>query len=167
MTSQSTTIDMAPRWMKWTLAIAAAYNILWGGFVVLFPEVPFAWIGWEAPRYPELFACIGMIVGVYGVGYGIAARDPFRHWPIVLVGFLGKIFGPIGFLASATAGRLPWNAGWTILSNDLVWWLPFAGILMGAWSAAKTGSGESRERGTGWLARSVRARHRPVPRRVV
>ena len=38
-----------------------------------------------------------MIVGVYGIGYAIASTDPLRHWPIVLVNSLGKIFGPIGF----------------------------------------------------------------------
>ena len=42
---------------------------------------------------------MGMIVGVYGIGYLIAARDPRTHWPIVLVGLLGKVFGPIGFVA--------------------------------------------------------------------
>jgi hypothetical protein len=77
-----------------------------------------------------------MIVGVYGVGYLIAAGDPIRHWPIVLVGFLGKILGPIGFLSSVARGDLPWSWGVTILTNDLIWWLPFAAILHSAWSKA-------------------------------
>ena len=46
-----------------------------------------------------------MIVGVYGVGYATAALDPSRHWPVVLVGLLGKIFGPIGFLSAVVGGR--------------------------------------------------------------
>jgi hypothetical protein len=74
-----------------------------------------------------------MIVGVYGIGYGIAAYDSARHWPIVLVGLLGKIFGPIGFVWAATQGELPWSAGATILTNDLIWWIPFALILRRAW----------------------------------
>jgi hypothetical protein len=84
--------------------------------------------------WPQLWACIGMIVGVYGLGYLIAARDPARHWPIVLVGLLGKILGPIGFLDAATRGLLPWSMGFTILTNDLVWWIPFSMIL---WHAAR------------------------------
>ena len=40
----------------------------------------------EFPRYPQIWQCVGMIVGVYGVGYLVAASDPLRHWPIVLVG---------------------------------------------------------------------------------
>jgi hypothetical protein len=74
-----------------------------------------------------------MIVGVYGIGYAIAASNPLRHWPIVLLGLLGKIFGPIGFVWAASHGELPWIAGLTILTNDVIWWLPFALILQGAW----------------------------------
>ena len=61
-----------------------------------------------------------MIVGVYGLGYAIAMSDPIRHWPIVLVGLLGKLFGPIGFNWAASKGELPWNAGLTIVTNDLI-----------------------------------------------
>ena len=48
----------------------------------------------EVPRYSFLWQCVGMIVGVYGVGYLAAAAAPLRHWPIVLVGFLGKSVWP-------------------------------------------------------------------------
>ena len=52
-----------------------------------------------------------MIFGVYGVGYAVAATAPLRHWPIVLVGLLGKLFGPVGFIAAALGDKLPWTAG--------------------------------------------------------
>ena len=116
--------------MKKVLLAAGAYNIAWGLFVIAFPMALFRWAGFEPlPEYPELWQCIGMIVGVYGVGYVIAARNPFVHWPIVLVGLLGKVFGPIGFLFSLSSGRLPAEFGLTLLTNDLIWWIPFAGIL--------------------------------------
>jgi hypothetical protein len=89
----------------------------------------FEWAGITPPNYPELWQCIGMIVGVYGIGYLIAARDPVRHWPIVLVGLLGKIFGPIGFAWAWWRGTLPLAAGWVNVTNDLIWWWPFAAIL--------------------------------------
>lgn len=127
-------------WMKPVLLAAAAYNLAWGGFVVLFPAAMFAWFGMEPPNYPELWQCIGMIVGVYGIGYGIAAFDPVRHWPIVLVGFLGKLFGPIGFLQAALQGRLPWRFGWLNVTNDLIWLLPFALVL---WRAYQTNFSKS------------------------
>ena len=85
----------------------------------------FEWGGMPAPNLPSLWQCIGMIVGVYGIGYAIAARDPIRHWPIVLVGLLGKILGPIGFLGALVSGRVPIEAGLIIVTNDLIWWPGF------------------------------------------
>jgi len=123
----------APAWMFWVLLLAAAYNVLWGLSAIVFPEAAFRLAGMPAPRYPELWQCIGMIVGVYGIGYGIAAFDPARHWPIVLVGLLGKIFGPIGFAQALLSDRLPMAFGATIITNDLIWWVPFGLILVFAY----------------------------------
>lgn len=119
-------------WTKWLLISAAWYNLLWGSALVLFPAVPFAWAGLEQPNYLPILQCLGMVIGVYGIGYWIAAGDPARHWPIVLVGLIGKILGPLGFLYYALRGELPWVLGLTILTNDLLWWLPFVAILVQA-----------------------------------
>jgi hypothetical protein len=119
--------------MVWTLRLAAAYNMLWGAFVVLWPNALFSWAGLELPNYPELWQCIGMIVGVYGFGYACASMNPLKHWPITLVGLLGKIFGPIGFAWAIAQGRFNVAFGTTILFNDLIWWIPFAMILRAAW----------------------------------
>lgn len=128
--------DTAPRWMRQWLTIAGIYNLLWGGMVVLFPRVLFDLAGlasWtESPGLLPIWQCLGMVIGVYGIGYLAASRDPLRHWPIVLVGLLGKIFGPIGFLMTAIEGSMPWSFGITILFNDLPWWIPFAMILLAA-----------------------------------
>ncbi len=125
-------VKRAPRWMAYCLLVAGVYNLLWGTFVVLFPMAAFRWMNIPPPNYPSIWQCVGMIVGVYGIGYVAAARDPLRHWPIVLVGLLGKICGPLGFAMTAARGELPWSLGWTILTNDLIWWLPFALILIHA-----------------------------------
>jgi hypothetical protein len=129
--------------MKGWLLAAATYNLLWGGAVVIAPAALFTWAGIELPRYPEIWQCVGMMVGVYGVGYAIAAFDPLRHWPIVLVGLLGKVLGPIGFAFAWAKGLFPARFAITILSNDLVWWVPFAGILWAAISAAHKPADES------------------------
>ncbi len=118
---------------KAVLVVAAVYNVLFGAWAVLFPASAFDLAGIDQPNYPELWQCIGMIVGVYGIGYAIAARDPIRHWPIVFVGLLGKILGPIGFLGALATGRVPIEAGLIIVTNDLIWWPGFALALWLAW----------------------------------
>ena len=120
-------------WFRPVLVIAGVYNILFGMLVVLFPSLIFDRLGLEPPRYPAIWQCVGMIVGVYGVGYLIASRDPHRHWPIVLVGLMGKVFGPIGFVYSAIiTHELPLAFGWVLVPNDLIWWVPFSVILYSA-----------------------------------
>lgn len=128
----TTSHDNPPRWMRRWLIAAGVYNILWGGAMVVLPHTTLRVLGVapsSAEVWPQLWACIGMIIGVYGIGYLIAARDPVRHWPIVLVGLLGKVLGPFGFVKAALAGELPWSMGVTILTNDLLWWVPFTLIV--------------------------------------
>lgn len=137
MSHSTHSIPAAPLWMKRWLLAAAAYNILWGAAMVFAPIATLKALG-IAPAttelWPQLWACIGMIVGVYGIGYAIAAFNPVRHWPIILVGLVGKVLGPIGFAHAASRGELPWSMGVTILSNDIIWWIPFSLTL---WHAAK------------------------------
>jgi small multidrug resistance pump len=115
------------------LQLAGVYNVIWGGFVILFPHLMFDWAGMERPNYLELWQCVGMIVGVYGVGYWIAATDPIKHFPIVLVGFLGKVFGPIGFAQALWSQKFSLGFGINILFNDVIWWIPFFLILREKW----------------------------------
>lgn len=133
-------LSTQPPLNRWLVA-AGIYNLLWGAWVVLAPDALFGMVGMDPLAGPGrgIWQCLGMVIGVYGIGYLCAARDPVRHWPIVLVGFLGKIFGPIGFLWTASRGEIPWTFGVTIPTNDLLWWIPFALMLRNAWRANRPG----------------------------
>jgi peroxiredoxin len=76
-----------------------------------------------------------MIVGVFGLGYVVAAQHPYRHWLIVALGLLSKILGPIGFAQAIANGRFPLSFAWNVVVNDLIWWVPFALILKGVHDA--------------------------------
>jgi hypothetical protein len=89
----------------------------------------FCLTGLEQPNYPMIWQGLGMVIGVFGLGYWWAASDPVRHWPIVAVGFLGKILGPIGYFQNVVAGTDPVEFGYMLFTNDLIWWIPFAIIL--------------------------------------
>ncbi len=144
----------SPGWARKWLIAAGIYNLVWGAAVVLFPNLLFDATGIERPAYPQIWQCVGMIVGVYGIGYLAAARDSRRHWPIVLVGLLGKIFGPIGFAQGVATGALPWQFGLTIPTNDLIWWIPFGMML---WDAAKHSGGYAVPRDVPSLADALRS----------
>jgi len=120
---------MTIKQMSLTLRIAAVYNILWGAWVVLFPNHFFELVGMEYPVHPMIWQGMGMVIGVYGLGYWWAAHDPLTHWPIVAVGFLGKIFGPAGFFVNYASGAVPFEFIYTLFTNDFIWWIPFFLIL--------------------------------------
>jgi hypothetical protein len=125
------TLEM-PGWVSPFLKFAAIYNAVWGLFLVFLPQAPYRWSGLEVPNYPVLLQCLGVVLGVYSVGYWIAARDAATHWPIVLVGLLGKFIWPFVFICSAIQGGAPRNMYPAIVTNDIVWWLPLGAILLHA-----------------------------------
>lgn len=119
---------------RFTLRAAAVYNLAWGAVSIVAPGPLLSIVGLPeaGPVAIALWQCLGMVIGLYGLGYWLASRDPSRHWPIVLIGLLGKVLGPAGFVFTAARGDLPWSFGWMILTNDLIWWVPFTIILFRA-----------------------------------
>lgn len=129
---------LVPKWMPLALTVAGLYNLVWAAATIAAPAWSYRLNGLEWPGRPfnaEVWQGLGLTVGLFGVGYLIAARDPIRHWAVVFVGFLGKVLGPLGFLGAAFNGRMPWSAGWPIVVNDVIWWPPLALILARAWRA--------------------------------
>jgi hypothetical protein len=116
-------------YMKLILKIAAVYNILWGLWVGLFPNQFFELVGMAQPTHPTIWQGMGMVIGVFGLGYWWASYSPMRHWPIVAVGFLGKIFGPLGFFINYFRGEIEFGFFYTLITNDFIWWIPFGYIL--------------------------------------
>jgi len=84
-------------------------------------------------NHPQIFACLGMVVGLYGIVYLEVARVPERGWPLVAVGLTGKLLGPIGLAGLILSGQWPIATIVLCLSNDLIWWIPFALYLKDAW----------------------------------
>ena len=114
---------------------AGIYNIAWGLHAIYDPQWLFRFAGMAQLNHPQIFACLGMAIGLYGIIYFEVARVPERGWLLAVVGLLGKILGPIGL------ALLIWNGTWpksTIIlcaTNDLIWWIPFSAYLYDAWPA--------------------------------
>lgn len=67
------------RWLhRWVFVAAGLYNICWGLYSSLDPQWLFRFAGMPLANYPQLFACLGMVVGLYGVLYLEVARAPER-----------------------------------------------------------------------------------------
>ena len=112
---------------------AGIYNLGWGLFAVLFPHWLFDFAGMPRLNYPEIYACLGMVVGLYGFIYLEIARVPERGFLLAAVGLVGKILGPIGLALLIIQGKWRPAAIVLCLTNDFIWWLPFALYLRAAW----------------------------------
>src|SRR5499425_3781860 len=76
-------------------------------------------------NYPQIFACLGMVIGLYGILYLYASWQPENGFLIVLVGLIGKILGPIGMAQLIASGQWPPSMAILCITNDLIWWIPF------------------------------------------
>jgi hypothetical protein len=116
---------------------AGLYNIAWGGWSIVDPQWFFRFTGLALINQPAVFACLGMVVGLYGILYFEVARVPERGWLLAAVGLAGKILGPIGMVVLIWSGAWPVSAFVMCLTNDLVWWIPFGVYLRDAWPALR------------------------------
>lgn len=116
-----------------TFLAAGIYNLVWGLWTGLDPQWLFRMTGMEPLNHPEVFACLGMVIGVYGVLYLEVARRPEHGFAIAAIGLSGKLLGPAGWLIAVLSGSWPLSSGILILTNDLIWWIPFALYLRDAW----------------------------------
>jgi len=112
---------------------AGLYNCLWGLWAIADPQWLFRFTGLPLINQPAVFACLGMVVGLYGILYFEVARAPERGWLIAAVGLTGKVLGPIGMGWLIASGAWPPSALVLCLTNDCIWWIPFGVYLRDAW----------------------------------
>lgn len=115
--------------------LAGLYNLAWGAYSIADPQWLFRFADMPPINYPEIFACLGMVIGLYGVIYLEVARRPEHGWLLAAVGLAGKVFGPIGLLMLLVRGTWPIASSILCVTNDLIWWLPFTLYLIDAWTA--------------------------------
>ena len=112
---------------------AGIYNICWGLFAAADPQWLFRFAGMPLLNHPHIYACLGMVIGLYGIIYLEVVRMPERGWLLAAVGLTGKVLGPIGMAVLVFQGVWPVKAVILCVTNDLIWWVPFAMYLRDAW----------------------------------
>ena len=104
---------------------AALYNIIWAIVVTTWPVQTAQLVGVDATSFVPFVQVVGMMVGVYAIGYYLLARAPERYCGFIWIALAGKTLGPLGFVYYAWKGLLPWSFGWTCVFNDVLWWPAF------------------------------------------
>jgi hypothetical protein len=123
------------RFHRAVFVTAGLYNIGWGLFSALDPQWLFRFARMPLSNTPQIFACLGMVIGLYGLLYLEVARVPERGWLLAAVGLAGKVLGPIGLSQLIWSGAWPPATAILCVTNDLIWWIPFGLYLRDAWPA--------------------------------
>jgi hypothetical protein len=121
------------RWHRGVFIAAGLYNLAWGAYTALDPQWLFRFSGMAPLNHPTIMACLAMVIGLYGLLYLEVARIPERGWVLAAIGLAGKILGPAGMAVLIFTGAWPPRAFVMCLTNDLLWWIPFALYLRDAW----------------------------------
>jgi small multidrug resistance pump len=129
----TTARQAVPRWHRVALLVSSLQCLIWGLFILAFPESSSLAYGLDkVPTELFLWQGTGLIILLFGVGYGIAATNPTQHWAVILIGLMAKILGPTGLVWSVLHGDVARKVLILVPINDVVWWLPFTFILVAA-----------------------------------
>ena len=123
------------RFHRLVFILAGIYNIGWGIYSALDPQWLFRFAKMPPLNYPEIFACLAMVVGLYGIIYLEVARAPEHGFLLAAVGLAGKILGPIGLATLLWRGTWPARSLILCVTNDFIWWIPFTLYLIDSWPA--------------------------------
>ena len=120
-----------PRWQCIALFVAGLQCLIWGVFIIVWPERSSLTYGFAQPPAEKfLWQGTGLVIVLFGIGYGIASTNPSQHWVIILIGLLSKSLGPIGMAWSVNQGDVSRRVLYLIPINDLIWLIPFGLILL-------------------------------------
>ena len=114
-----------PLWLRRFFLAAGIYNILLGGGMLFSPQIFLNLLSHSIDEHTFIFQLLGGVVALFGAGYVIASSNPYKHWPLVLLGLLSKLLVPLVFLFDKVSLIEFSNAGYIMIFDDIVWIIPF------------------------------------------
>ena len=116
-------------WMSYLLYFAGTYNLLVMLTLLALYHEALRTLGIEKPNLLLFVQLVGILVGLFGVGYLIVARNPVENRNVLLLGFLSKFLGTILGLAYFALGKVPVTFLVLLIFSDIVYLPPFWIIL--------------------------------------
>ena len=111
--------------MHLLLKFAGGYNILAGASMILFYHEGFKLLGISKPEFSLPIQLVGLLVGIFGIGYLMVERAPVENRNVLLLGFLSKLLGPLLAVAYVIKGELPMTMLPVLFFADTIYLIPF------------------------------------------
>lgn len=116
-------------WMTWLLWFVGGYNLLAGAGMVCLYHEGYKLLGMDKPAVNLPVQLVGVLVGLFGVGYWLVAAHPLENRNILALGFWSKALGSMLGLYYVLAGKLPLFFLAVLLVSDIGYLPPFAVII--------------------------------------
>lgn len=113
------------KWMKFVLRFAACFNVSAGFFMLVLYHETYKIIGMTKPDISFPIQLVGLLVGLFGVGYYLVARDPLLNRNLLLLGFWSKFLGSCLGTYYVFIGKLPWTFVLVYFFADVIYLPPF------------------------------------------
>lgn len=124
--------------MPWVLSAAGVYCIAFAIYAIVSPDRAFGLTGCDATGHCVLVQVIGLFYFVFGCSFFLAARDPIRHWRIVLLCTIKIVAVVVAAVWAWWQNMLPNSLIVLMVVDDLIWLVPFLMIL---WAAVQANLG--------------------------
>lgn len=116
-------------WMKSLLWFAGGYNLLAGAGMLCLYHEGYKVLGMSKPEVNLPVQLVGVLVGLFGVGYWLVAGNPVENRNLLMLGFCSKALGSVLGVYYVLAGKLPVFFLAILLVSDIVYLPPFAIIV--------------------------------------
>jgi len=112
-------------WMRYLLRFAGTYNVLAGLCMILFYHEGYKLLGVPKPVLILPVQVMGILVGLFGVGYHLVASDPVPNRHLLTLGFWSKALSSLVALRCVALGQLPWGFVPVLFFSDIIYLPPF------------------------------------------
>lgn len=119
------TRELGKKLIRSCLVIAGLHSLFVGFVSLFFPEFVYELIRAKEPLSIFTFQMFGVVTGIFGLGYLLSAYDPYRYWPILLLGFIYQLLVPAVYFLDLSTGILSVELTSLIVFNYLIWVIPF------------------------------------------
>lgn len=116
-------------WMRYLLWFTGGYNLLAGLTMIVFYHEMFKFKQVPKPELLLPIQLVGVLVGLFGVGYLMVAFHPLLNRNVLLLGFLSKLFGSLLGIGYVALGKLPPEFLIVLFFADIMYLPPFVIIL--------------------------------------
>lgn len=116
-------------WMRYLLRFVAVYNVLAGVVMLVFYHEAYKSIGLKKPDLNMPLQLVGILVGLFGVGYWMVANRPVENRNLLVLGFWSKALGSVLGIYYTAQGKLPPVFLVVLFFADIIYLWPFAVII--------------------------------------